>query len=334
MEKVLVTGGAGYIGSHTVRHLIAAGHSVVVLDNLYSGHHWAVPDVAIFINGDAGCPEVVQDVFTQHNIVAIIHFAGHIVVPESVENPLKYYENNCSVTQTLASLAIEHDIEHMIFSSSAAVYGQPDSVPVAETQLTNPISPYGRTKLISEWLLEDMSVANENFNYVALRYFNVAGAAIDGSVGQSTPEATHLIKVICELITGQRQQVSLFGTDYPTIDGTCVRDYIHVEDLAAAHVSALRYLQSGRESNVFNCGYGQGFSVQQVIDCLSDISGLSLNILKTKRRAGDPAELTANNDKILNTLDWRPQYDDISLICQTALKWERSLLNNNNTSQY
>ena len=326
MKKVLVTGGAGYIGSHTVRHLIAACYQVVVLDNLYSGHHWAVPKEVIFIEGDAGSETTVRAVFKQHDIHAIIHFAGHIVVPESVENPLKYYENNCSVTQTLAAMAVDCGIEHMIFSSSAAVYGQPDKVPVAETELTKPISPYGRTKLISEWLLEDVSTANETFNYVALRYFNVAGAAIDGSAGQSTPAATHLIKVICELITGQRNQVSLFGTDYPTVDGTCVRDYIHVEDLAAAHVSALRYLQSGGSSDVFNCGYGKGFSVQQVIDCLSDISGEKLNIVEVERRAGDPAELTANNDKILSMLDWRPQYDDISLICRTALDWERSLL--------
>jgi len=195
MGKILVTGGAGYIGSHTVRHLLAANFDVVVLDNLYSGNRWAVPEEAIFIEGDAGCKETVSQVFNDHGISAIVHFAGHIVVPESVADPLKYYENNCSVTQNLAGEAVKHGIQHMIFSSSAAVYGEPEKTPVTELSPQQPISPYGRTKLISEWLLEDVSTANDNFNYVALRYFNVAGAALDGSVGQATPEATHLIKV-------------------------------------------------------------------------------------------------------------------------------------------
>jgi UDP-glucose 4-epimerase len=326
MAKVLVTGGAGYIGSHTVRHLLKAGFDVVVLDNLYSGHRWAVPEGVDFVEGNAGSVEVVEAVLDQHDIAAIVHFAGHIVVPESVADPLKYYENNCSVTQTLASVAVNHGIEHMIFSSSAAVYGEPEKTPVTEQSPKVPISPYGRTKLISEWLLEDLSAAEKQFNYVALRYFNVAGAALDGSVGQSTPEATHLIKVACELATGKREQVQLFGTDYPTIDGTCVRDYIHVEDLAAAHVSALKYLQSGGKSDVFNCGYGQGFSVKQVLDCVAKVSGQALNIIETGRRAGDPGELTANNAKILKTLDWQPKHNDIDLICQTALDWEKHLL--------
>jgi len=322
MRKILVTGGAGYIGSHTVRHLLKAGHDVVVLDNLYSGHRWAVPDEAFFIEGDAGCKKTVSGVFKEHNISAIVHFAGHIVVPESVSSPLKYYENNCSVTQNLASEAVRCGIEHMIFSSSAAVYGEPEKTPVTELTHQLPISPYGRTKLISEWLLEDVSAANDNFNYVALRYFNVAGAALDGSVGQATPEATHLIKVACELATGKRDSINLFGTDYPTVDGTCVRDYIHVEDLAAAHVSALRYLQNGEKSNIFNCGYGQGFSVKQVLNCVQKVSGKDLNVMEVGRRPGDPAELIANNDKILSALDWRPQYDDLDLICRTALDWE------------
>ena len=212
MSYVLVTGGAGYIGSHTCRHLLKAGHQIVVLDNLYSGHRWAVPEDAIFIEGNAGCVKTVNQLFGDYDITAIVHFAGHIVVPESVGDPLKYYENNCSVTQTLATLAVQHNIEHMIFSSSAAVYGEPDELPVTELTQTNPISPYGRTKLVSEWLLEDVSQANTSFNYVALRYFNVAGAALDGSVGQATPEATHLIKVAAELAIGKRKQISLFGT--------------------------------------------------------------------------------------------------------------------------
>ena len=325
MSYVLVTGGAGYIGSHTCRHLLKAGHQIVVLDNLYSGHRWAVPEEAIFIEGNAGCAKTVKKLLNDYEVSAIIHFAGHIVVPESVEDPLKYYENNCSVTQTLATLAVQHKIEHMIFSSSAAVYGEPDELPVTESTQTNPISPYGRTKLISEWLLEDVSRANSSFDYVALRYFNVAGAALDGSIGQATPEATHLIKVASELAMGKRQQISLFGTDYPTKDGTCVRDYIHIEDLAAAHVSALRYLQTGGKSNIFNCGYGQGFSVQQVLDCVAKLVNQNLNVDVVGRRAGDPAELIANNAKILSTLDWQPQYNDIDLICKTALDWEQNL---------
>ena len=325
MSYILVTGGAGYIGSHTSRHLLAANHKVIVLDNLYSGHRWAVPEQATFIEGDAGDQALVNQIFNEYDIDAIVHFAGHIVVPESVEDPLKYYENNCAVTQTLASLAVAHGVQHMIFSSSAAVYGEPSELPVTESTLTKPISPYGRTKLISEWLLEDVSKAFEKFNYVALRYFNVAGAALDGTIGQATPEATHLIKVAAELAMGKRDQISLFGTDYPTRDGTCIRDYIHIEDLAAAHVSALKYLQAGGSSNVFNCGYGQGFSVKEVLDCVSEIAAQKLNIKQVERRAGDPAELIANNEKILAMLDWQPQYNDIELICQTALDWEHSL---------
>ena len=325
MSHILVTGGAGYIGSHTSRHLLAAGYQIVVLDNLYSGHRWAVPDEAIFIEGDAGSIETVDTLLREYDISAIVHFAGHIVVPESVEDPLKYYENNCVVTQTLATQALKHGVEHMIFSSSAAVYGEPDELPVTEATLTNPISPYGRTKLISEWMLEDVSRANNQFNFVALRYFNVAGAALDGTLGQSTPEATHLIKVACELVTQKRDKISLFGTDYPTEDGTCVRDYIHIEDLAAAHVSALRYLQAGGASNIYNCGYGQGFSVKQVLDCVAEIAQQDLNVEATGRRLGDPAEIIANNSKILKSLDWKPQHNDIRLICQTALNWERRL---------
>ena len=329
MSQVLVTGGAGYIGSHTCQHLLSAGYDVVVLDNLYSGHRWAVPDEATFIEGDAGSLNTLNQIFVDNQIDAVIHFAGHIVVPESVQDPLKYYENNCSVTQTIASAAVNNGIKHLIFSSSAAVYGEPDQLPVSEMTLPNPISPYGRTKLISEWLLEDLSQANIEFDYVALRYFNVAGAALDGSIGQSTPEATHLIKVASELATGKRDKVALFGTDYPTHDGTCVRDYIHVEDLAAAHVSSLRYLQSGGKSEVLNCGYGQGFSVQQVLDCISSIADEPLNIVIQGRRAGDPAELIANNSKILSILDWQPKYNDLQLICQTALDWEKKLIGSN-----
>ena len=266
----------------------------------------------------------MQGVFSQHDISAVVHFAGHIVVPESVSDPLKYYRNNCEVTQTLASLANENEIKRFIFSSSAAVYGNPERVPALEDDLTKPISPYGRTKLISEWMLEDLSAASKAFNYVALRYFNVAGAAIDGSLGQSTPEATHLIKVASELATGKRDKMAIFGDDYATDDGTCVRDYIHVEDLAAAHVSALRYLEKGGESDVFNCGYGEGFSVKQVLHEVQELANKPLMIEQQGRREGDPDELIAANAKIRSALDWQPKYQDLKLICETALSWEKS----------
>jgi len=324
MTKILVTGGAGYIGSHTVKHLLDAEYQVVVLDNLYSGHRWAVDSRADFVEGDAGSRTVVKKIFDQHDISAVVHFAGHIVVPESVSDPLKYYRNNCEVTQILASLASENNINQFIFSSSAAVYGNPERVPAVEDDPTLPISPYGRTKLISEWMLEDLSAASEAFNYVALRYFNVAGAAIDGSLGQATPEATHLIKVASELVTGKRNKMAIFGDDYATHDGTCVRDYIHVEDLAAAHVSAVRYLEQGGSSDVFNCGYGEGFSVKQVLDEIQQLANEPLLIEQQGRRAGDPDELIAGNAKILSALDWQPKYQDLKLICETALNWEKS----------
>lgn len=324
MSKVLVTGGAGYIGSHTTRQLLDAGYKVVVLDNLYSGHRWAVDKRALFIEGDAGDAGAVSKVLQSNKVSAIIHFAGHIVVPESVEDPLKYYNNNCLVTQNLADLALKYKVEKFIFSSSAAVYGNPERIPARETDRTLPISPYGRTKLISEWMLADVAAVSEYFNYVALRYFNVAGAALDGSLGQATPEATHLIKIASELAAGKRDRMAVFGTDYDTSDGTCVRDYIHIEDLAAAHVSALKYLDEGGKSNIYNCGYGKGYSVKQVLSALQKLVGKPLNIVEEPRRAGDPDLLVANNSKILADLNWRPKYQDIELICKTALSWETS----------
>ncbi len=323
-KTVLVTGGAGYIGSHTVRHLLAAGFQVVVLDTLYSGHRWAVHEDAELIVGDAGSDVDLEAVFGQYTFDAIVHFAGHIVVPESVVDPLKYYQNNCLVTENLVSYAIKYAVKQFVFSSSAAVYGAPESIPVLETTPTQPINPYGRTKLISEWTLQDVGAANSEFNYIALRYFNVAGAAVDGSLGQATPEATHLIKVACEVATGKRDKIAIYGTDYPTTDGTCIRDYIHVDDLAMAHVSALRYLASNESSAVFNCGYGAGFSVREVLDCVSDVVGKKLNIVEQGRRDGDPAALVADNRKILSELDWQPRYNDLKIICQTAFDWEKS----------
>ena len=249
MTNVLVTGGAGYIGSHTVLQLIESGHRVTVLDNLYSGHKWAIPEAAHFYLGSISDQELLNQIFSQHNISAVIHFAGHIVVPESVSNPIKYYENNVVGSLRLIESCITHGIKHVIFSSSAAVYGNCDQNPILETASLDPISPYGHTKLITEWTLSDVANANQDtFSFVALRYFNVAGAHLENQLGQATPEATHLIKIACEAATGKRSSMSIFGDDYDTPDGTCIRDYIHVEDLARAHLDALDYLQDGGDS--------------------------------------------------------------------------------------
>ncbi|MBT5560009.1 MAG: UDP-glucose 4-epimerase GalE, partial [Proteobacteria bacterium] len=268
-KTILVTGGAGYIGSHTTRHLIEDGFNVVVLDNLYSGHRWAVHDSAEFVEGNAGDQDLLADIFNRFTIEAVIHFAGHIVVPESVENPQKYYQNNCLVSQSLVESCRLAGINKMIFSSSAAVYGIPEKIPAVETDRLEPINPYGRTKLITEWLLEDIATSaptEKPFKYVALRYFNVAGAAVKGGLGQATPEATHLLKVACEVATGKRETIKVFGTDYDTPDGTCIRDYIHVDDLASAHVVGLKHLINGGGGGVYNCGYGRGLSVQEILD--------------------------------------------------------------------
>jgi UDP-glucose 4-epimerase len=324
--KILVTGGAGYIGSHTVRQLLAAGHQVTVVDNLYSGHRWAVPPKADFHQLDAGDETAMSSLLRQQRTDAVIHFAGHIVVPESIAEPAKYYRNNVVGSLNLIRACCASGVGCFIFSSSAAVYGDPEQIPVAEHHPTIPINPYGRTKLITEWTLRDMALGgrqgNTGLKYVALRYFNVAGASLDGTLGQATPEATHLIKVACETATGQRPSISMFGHDYDTPDGTCVRDYIHVEDLAAAHLCALDHLQSGGESQVLNCGYGRGFSVRQVLDTVEQVSSERLSIVEAGRRAGDPANLVADNRAIREVLNWTPQYDDLAIICRTAYNWE------------
>ncbi len=328
-QSILVTGGAGYIGSITSHELLNAGFRVVIIDNLYSGHRWAVPTEAVFYEGDAGDPDFIDELLVKHNIDAVIHFAGHIVVPESVIDPLKYYRNNVQTSQNLITSCLKREINHFIFSSSAAVYGLPAALPAVETTPTNPINPYGSSKLITEWMLKDVAHASsldtttkDNFNYIALRYFNVAGAKIDGSIGQATPEATHLIKVACETVTGLRESITIFGTDYPTPDGTCIRDYIHVEDLAAAHVSAVKYLFQGGESNIFNCGYGKGFSVREVLNAIREISGVPIKIIEGDRRPGDSQEIIADNSKICSTLDWTPKFNDLRLICDSAIRWE------------
>jgi UDP-glucose 4-epimerase len=325
--KLLVTGGAGYIGSHTVYQLIEAGHQVLVVDNLYSGHRWAVHPEADFIYADVADYEAMIQIFRHNNFDAVLHFAAHIEVPESVTNPLKYYQNNVAASANLLRVCVEAGVENFIFSSTAAVYGNPEYIPVDEKTTPAPINPYGTTKLITEWMLRDVAASSQGkFRYVALRYFNVAGARTDGRIGQATPNATHLIKVACEAATGKRDKVSIFGTDYPTADGTCVRDYIHVQDLARAHLDAMNYLKAGGASDIFNCGYGHGFSVRDVLDCVSKVSGVDFPVMIEGRRPGDPANLIANSNRIREVLGWKPKLDDLLLICRSAYEWEKQLV--------
>lgn len=319
---VLVTGGAGYIGSHMVLELVDAGEDVVVIDNLSTGFRWAVAPQAKLVVADIGDTDLVKNVIKDNNINAIIHFAGSIVVPESVADPLGYYLNNTVKSRGLIQCAVETGVKQFIFSSTAAVYGNPEELPVRESATPAPMSPYGSSKLMTEVMLKDTAFAHD-FRYVALRYFNVAGADPQGRSGQSTPRATHLIKVACETALGKRPQMEVFGTDYPTTDGTCVRDYIHVKDLARAHVAALAYLRSGGTSDVFNCGYSKGFSVHEVIAAVKRVSGVDFTVKLSPRRAGDPAAIVAASAKIREALGWQPQYDDLDTIVSQALAWEK-----------
>ena len=324
---VLVTGGAGYIGSHTTRQLVAAGHQVTVVDNLYSGHRWAVAPEAEFHECDAGDAKAMRALMESRQFDAVIHFAGHIVVPESVSDPGKYYQNNVIGSLNLIECCQESGVGLFVFSSSAAVYGNPAEIPVNESALTDPINPYGRTKLITEWTLKDFAARtgpDTGLRYVALRYFNVAGASLDGTLGQATPEATHLIKVACETACGKRDAISVFGTDYDTKDGTCIRDYIHVEDLAAAHLNAHEHLATGGDSSILNCGYGRGYSVREVLEMVRQVSGKHFEIREAGRRAGDSACLVSDNRAIREQLGWKPQYDDLVIICSPAFQWERA----------
>ncbi len=322
---VMVTGGAGYIGSHAVLALLDAGWRVVVVDNLVTGFDWAVDTRATLVVGDIRDAAKVRGAIAEHGVTAIMHFAGSVVVPESVENPLKYYANNTAASRDLIESAVAAGVRHFIFSSTAATYGIPDKVPVGEDAAKAPINPYGMSKLMTEAMLADVAAAHP-FNYAALRYFNVAGADPKGRSGQSTAGATHLIKVAVEAATGKRGHVSVFGTDFATPDGTGVRDYIHVSDLAAAHVDALDLLiAEPDQSRTFNVGYGRGYSVLEVLNAVDRVTNVSIERRLEGRRAGDPDALVADNGAILSALPWRPRHDDLDGIVRDALAWERKL---------
>ncbi len=321
---ILVTGGAGYIGSHVVLQLRARGERVVVLDDLSRGFRQAVLDTPLIV-GQVGDRETVLQVLREHGVDTVMHFAAYTIVPESVREPLKYYGNNTCSTRSLLECCAESGVRHVVFSSTAAVYGIPGDGVAAESSPTAPINPYGTSKLMSEWMLRDLSAAS-NLKHVALRYFNVAGSDSQCRVGQATPKATLLVKVACEAVVGKRPQVSIFGTDYPTPDGTGVRDYIHVEDLATAHLNALDYLRAGGASTVLNVGYGHGYSVREVLQSVERVSGERLKIVEEPRRPGDPPALVARADRIRQELGWKPRLDDLDTIVRTALAWERRLL--------
>ncbi len=322
-KTILVTGGAGYIGSHVVRQLGEAGERVVVLDDLSTGFRQAVLHGELVV-GNTGDPKVLEQVFSRFDIDTVMHFAAHTIVPESVADPLKYYRNNTCASRTLLEHSLRAGVKHVVFSSTAAVYGIPASGEADEDTPTAPINPYGMSKLMTEWMLRDVAAVSP-LRYVALRYFNVAGSDPGGRIGQATPKATLLTKVACEVVVGKREYVSIFGTDYQTPDGTGVRDYIHVEDLADAHLKALAYLRRGEESTTLNCGYGRGYSVRDVIRMVETVAGHEIAKREGPRRAGDPPSLVARAARIRERLGWQPRHDDLRKIVSTALAWERKL---------
>ena len=321
---ILVTGGAGYIGSHVVRQLGERGERVVILDNLSTGFRSAVLTGTLVV-GDTGDRELVSRLLRENGIETVMHFAAHTIVPESVSNPLKYYGNNTCSTRSLLQCCAEAGVKHFVFSSTAAVYGIPEGGVASEDSPTQPINPYGTSKLMSEWMLRDLAAANA-LRYVVLRYFNVAGSDPGGRIGQSTINGTLLTKVACETAIGKRPHLSVFGTDYPTNDGTGVRDYIHVEDLASAHLRALDYLRDGGDSRTLNCGYGHGYSVREVIATVNALHGQPIKVIEMPRRAGDPPSLVARAQRVREVLGWAPQFDDLSTIVRSQLAWEKRLL--------
>lgn len=321
MNTILVTGGAGYIGSHAVIALIEAGYRVVVLDNLTTGNREMVDPRVIFVEGDTGDEALVKRILQEYAITTVMHFAASIVVPESVQNPLKYYHNNTLKSLVLIRACIESGVKYFVFSSTAAVYGLPKELPVTEETLPNPLSPYGASKLMTERILQDVACAHP-IKYIALRYFNVAGADPKGRVGQCSPNATHLIKVACEAALGQRPHLPVFGSDLPTKDGTGVRDFIHVSDLIDAHVLALKYLEQGGQSQILNCGYGHGFSVKEVAQGMEKVSGKKVLLKYEDPRPGDPPEVVSKADKIRKILNWTPKHNDLDFILKTAWEWE------------
>jgi len=320
----LITGGAGYIGSHAVLALRQAGRRVVVLDDLSTGSRQVVPEDVALVVGDAGDKALVRRLIAKYGIDSVIHFAGSILVEQSVSEPLRYYHNNVSVTRNLLEACSEAGVSRVIFSSTAAVYGAPDEVPITEAAPTRPINPYGSSKLVIEWMLRDLAQASD-LRYVALRYFNVAGADPEGRSGQLGPVATHLIKIASQVVAGARDSIAIFGEDYDTPDGTCVRDYIHVSDLAAAHLAALEYLEAGGESCSLNCGYGHGYSVREVLQAVERCTGKPLNPRPAPRRPGDPPSLVADVSALRRTLQWSPRYDNLDVIITTAVEWEKSV---------
>lgn len=325
---VLVTGGAGYIGSHMVLNLIDAGEKVVVIDNLSTGKDWAIHEDADLVMGDIADIHLVEQTIKQFKVDAVIHFAGSIIVPESVENPLMYYSNNTAKTRNLLEAVVKCGVKHFIFSSTAAVYGDVVVERVFETTQKDPMSPYGRSKLMTEWMLQDTAFAHD-FHYVALRYFNVAGADPKGRTGQSTPNATHLIKVANQVALGDREYMEIYGTNYDTRDGTCIRDYIHVSDLTKAHYLALQYLRDGGTSDIMNCGYGDGFTVREVLAAVKKVSQVDFDVREVARRAGDPPTVVANSDLAKAKLNWQPDYNDLELIVKNAFDWEKYLKTRN-----
>jgi len=321
---ILVTGGAGYIGSHMIHTLVEAGEGVIVLDNLSTGFKWAIPKGVQLVAGETGDEALVARLIAEHGVSAIIHFAASIVVPDSVSDPLGYYRNNTVNSRALIECAVRGGVNQFIFSSTAAVYGNPSKVPIGEDDAVAPMSPYGSSKLMTEIMLRDAGIAHA-LDYVILRYFNVAGADPKLRTGQSTKGATHLIKVAVETALGKRAKMDVFGTNYPTPDGTCIRDYIHVADLVRAHSDALAYLRAGGRSVTLNCGYGHGFSVLDVIDTVKRVSGVDFRVDRADPRPGDPARIVAQSDRAKELLGWRPQFDDLATIVTHALAWERML---------